>query len=75
VHFNNYLITVDQNSPHIIGTAGNEMWATGGWSTTIQGQNFGPGAMKGYWSVIREGADWKTRMLTWNATPRTGEVD
>jgi hypothetical protein len=24
-------------APHIIGTDGKEMWATGGWSTTIKG--------------------------------------
>jgi uncharacterized protein (TIGR02246 family) len=62
VHVSNHLILVDQNSPHIIGTTGNEMWATGGWSETIQGQNFGPIQVKGYWSVIREGDDWKIRI-------------
>ena len=69
VHFSNNLITVDEDSPHIIGTAGNEMWATGGWSATLKGQNFGPTQIKGYWSVIREGDDWKIRMLTTNVTP------
>jgi len=69
VHFSNLLLTVDQDSPHIIGTAGNEMWATGGWSETIQGQNFGPTQIKGYWSVIRGGDEWKIRMLTINVTP------
>jgi uncharacterized protein (TIGR02246 family) len=70
-HFSNHLVTVYQDSPHIIGAAGNEMWATGGWSTTIQGQNFGPTQIKGYWSVIREGDDWKIRTLTWNVAPST----
>jgi len=46
------------------------MWATGAWSATIQGQNWGPQPIKGYWSVIREGDDWKIRMLTVNVTPR-----
>jgi hypothetical protein len=41
----------------IIGTAGNEMWATGKWSVTVKGQNFGPVESKGYWSVIRTGDD------------------
>jgi hypothetical protein len=36
VHVSNHLITLDQDSPHIIGTAGNEIWATGGWSETIK---------------------------------------
>ena len=69
VHVSNHLITVDQDSPQIIGTAGNELWATGEWSETIQGKNFGPIPIKGYWSVLREGEDWKIRMLTWNITP------
>ena len=69
VHVSNHLITVDQDSPQIIGTAGNELWATGEWSETIQGKNFGPIPIKGYTSVLREGEDWKIRMLTWNITP------
>jgi ketosteroid isomerase-like protein len=70
-HDSNHLVTVDQDSPHIIGTAGNQIWATGVWSTTIQGQNGGPIQLKGYWSAIyiREGDDWKIRMLTWNMAP------
>jgi uncharacterized protein (TIGR02246 family) len=69
VHFSDHIITIDEDSPHIIGTDGKEMWATGGWSTIIKGENFGPTQIKGYWSVIREGDDWKIRMLTSNITP------
>jgi ketosteroid isomerase-like protein len=71
VHFSNHINTVDQYSPHIIGTAGNEMWANGEYSMTVQGENFGPVEQKGYWSIIlvREGDAWKTRMQTWNITP------
>jgi len=69
VHFSNNLVTVDEDSPHIIGPDGKQMWATGGWSATIKGENFGPTQIKGYWSVIREGDDWKIRMLTSNVTP------
>jgi uncharacterized protein (TIGR02246 family) len=69
VNLSNNLAPVDEDSPHIIGTAGNEIWATGKWSVTVKGQNFGPVEAKGYWSVIREGDDWKIRMLTFNATP------
>jgi len=68
-HHGNEIVTVDADSPHIIGTAGNKMWATGGWSMTIQGKDWGPKDIKGYWSVIREGEDWKIRMLTSNVTP------
>ena len=63
-HLSNSLITVDEDSPHMIGTASNELWATGAWSATIQGQNFGPIQIKTYWSVIREGDDWNIRMLS-----------
>jgi quercetin dioxygenase-like cupin family protein/ketosteroid isomerase-like protein len=69
VHFSNNLVTVDEDSPHIIGTDGKQMWATGAWSATIKGEKFGPTQIKGYWSVIREGDDWKIRMLTSNVTP------
>jgi uncharacterized protein (TIGR02246 family) len=64
-----HVITIDQDSPHVLGTAGNEIWATGGWSSTIKGENYGPLQVKGYWSVIRVGDDWKIRMLTFNDTP------
>jgi uncharacterized protein (TIGR02246 family) len=69
VHFSDHIITIDQDSPHVIGTDGKQMWATGGWSTDIKGENFGPTKIKGYWSVIREGDDWKIRMLTSNVAP------
>ena len=69
VHFSDHVGKPDEYSPHIIGTAGNEVWASGGWSTTIKGQDFGPAQIKGYWSVIREGDDWKIRMLTTNVSP------
>jgi ketosteroid isomerase-like protein len=60
VHFSNWLTTID----HIIGTTGNEVWETGGWSGTIQGQHFGPIHSKGYVSsiAVREGDVWKKRM-------------
>jgi ketosteroid isomerase-like protein len=75
IHFSNYIVNADQYSPHIIGTSGTEAWSNGEWSATIiatiQGENFGPLQLKGYWSAIRarEGDVWKTRILTWNITP------
>jgi quercetin dioxygenase-like cupin family protein len=69
IHLSNNTATPDEDSPHIIGTAGNEIWATGRWTATIQGKNFGPIPIKGYWSVIRGGDDWKIRMLAYNVTP------
>ena len=71
VHLSNNLSKADQNSPHIIGTAGNEVWRNAEWSSTLQGQNGGPIQLKGYWAGIevREGDAWKKRMLIWNITP------
>jgi ketosteroid isomerase-like protein len=70
-HNSNHLIKADQNSPHSIGTAGNEAWSNGEWGATIRGQSGDPIQLKGYWLVIdtREGDDWKIRMLIWNTTP------
>jgi hypothetical protein len=36
VHFSNHLVKADQYSPHIIGTWGNDIWASGDWSTIIE---------------------------------------
>src|SRR5580704_125212 len=71
LHLSDHVITIDADSPHIIGTDGKEMWATGGWGTTIKGENFGPTQFKGYWGevYVREGDDWKIRMDTHNTTP------
>jgi ketosteroid isomerase-like protein len=71
IHFSNQVITTDQDVPHIIGTTGNEVWGTGGWSNTIKGKNWGPIDEKGYWgsvSVLEDGV-LKDRMQTWNITP------
>jgi uncharacterized protein (TIGR02246 family) len=66
VHVSDNLVTVDQDSPHIIGTAGNAIWANGAWSATLKVQNLGSLQAKGFWTVIREGDDLKIKMLTWN---------
>jgi ketosteroid isomerase-like protein len=70
IHFINHLSKADENSPHIVGTAGNETWSNGKWSQTIKGQNFGPIQLKGYWSsiTVREGDTWKKRLDIWNIT-------
>jgi uncharacterized protein (TIGR02246 family) len=70
-HPKNHTIRFDGNAPHLIGTAGNELWATGEWSETGQGETGGPTPVKGYWGAIyiREGDDWKLQMLTYNVTP------
>jgi ketosteroid isomerase-like protein len=63
-HFRNHVTKADQNSPHVIDTAGNEDWSNGECSTSIQRRNFGPIYSKGYVSsiTVREGDVWKKRM-------------
>jgi ketosteroid isomerase-like protein len=70
-HYSDHLNKDDQGSPHMIGTAGNEVWRTGEWSFTFQSKSGGPIQLKGYWGGInvREGETWKIRMLTFNVTP------
>jgi ketosteroid isomerase-like protein len=70
-HFSDHIGKVDQYSPHTIGTAGNEAWATGEWSCTVRGESGGPIEVKGYWSAIyaSEGDTWKIRMDTYNVAP------
>ena len=70
-HSTNYITKDDGNALHVIGTAGNELWATGEWSETGQGKNAELIPIKGYWFCIyvREGDDWKIRMNAGNITP------
>jgi ketosteroid isomerase-like protein len=67
----NHISAPDEKSPHTIGSAANDIWATGDWSETIQGQDGVTIHHGGYWSAVdtREGDVWKIRMLTWNITP------
>jgi uncharacterized protein (TIGR02246 family) len=70
-HPKNFITKADGNAYHLIGTAGNELWATGEWSETGQGKNGEPIPLKGYWLCIyvREADDWKIRLDAWNTTP------
>jgi hypothetical protein len=72
-HFKNHTGKVDGNALHVIGTAGNEFWATGEWSHTGQGKNGEPILLKGHWfsTNVREGDDWKIRLTCSNVTPDT----
>jgi uncharacterized protein (TIGR02246 family) len=72
-HFSNHAVTPDQYSPHVIGTAGNEVWVLGDWSMTIQSKNGGsPMQIKGNSLniFVPDGDTWKARaILTNNAAP------
>jgi uncharacterized protein (TIGR02246 family) len=64
---------VDGNAFHLIGTAGNALWATGEYSETVQGKNGEPIPVKSYnfWIFVREGEDWKILVDAWGLTPAT----
>jgi uncharacterized protein (TIGR02246 family) len=68
VQFTNNRVTLDEYSPHV-SADGKQIWATGSWSATMKGKDWGPKEIKGFWTVIREGDDWKIRNLTSNVTP------
>jgi len=73
VHFSNNRTMYDDpnsNSPHAIGTDGNEMWENGEWSMTWQVKGSDPVQGKGYHAsiAVREDGVWKKRMLIVNVT-------
>ena len=72
-HPKNCISKLDGNAPHLLGTAGNEVWATGEYSETGQGKSGEPIPIKNHWLVIyvREADDWKMRVDAWNTTPET----
>jgi ketosteroid isomerase-like protein len=71
MHFSNLFNKRDTYFPHAIGTDGNVMWGNGEWGTTVQGKDWGPIQVAGYWSNIyrRKGDTWKILMDTSNVTP------
>jgi uncharacterized protein (TIGR02246 family) len=73
LHPQNSMGKVDGNAYHLIGTAGNEVWATGEYSETVQGKNGEPSPIKSYnfWIFVREGEDWKLLVDAWGLTPAT----
>ena len=70
-HVSNQADKAAEDSPHTIGTAGNEAWSHGQWKVTLQGQDGKPFELTGNWTEIyrREGDTWKKRLDTWNTTP------
>jgi len=71
LHIKSRTSKADGNAFHLIGTGGNELWATGEFSETGLGKNGEPIPIKGYWAdiYVREGDDWKIRVDTWNTSP------
>ena len=74
VHFSNNKTMYNDpnsNSPHAIGTGGNEMWESGEWSMTWQVKGGDPEQHMGYHAsiAVREDNVWKKRMVISNITP------
>ena len=74
VHFSNNKTMYNDpnsNSPHAIGTDGNEMWENGEWSMTWQVKGGEPVQGRGYHAsiAVREDGVWKKRMVMTNVTP------
>jgi len=68
VHFSNNKTTYNDpnsNSPHAIGTDGNEMWENGEWSMTWQVKGGAPEQHTGYHAsiAVHEDGVWKKRMV------------
>jgi uncharacterized protein (TIGR02246 family) len=72
-HPTNYVVKVDGNAYHLIDTAGNALWATGETTQTGQQKNGEPLPIKLVWFdiLVREGEDWKLRMVAFGDTPAT----
>jgi len=70
-HVSNQADKAAEDSPHTIGTTGNEAWSHGQWKVTLQGKDGKPFELTGNWTEIyrREGDTWKKRLDTWNTTP------
>jgi ketosteroid isomerase-like protein len=76
LHPNDFKGKPDQNSLYVFGATGNEACRIGEWSQTIPVESGDPIKLKGFWSTIdiRQGEEWKMRVLTWNVTPETPTV-
>ncbi len=71
VHFSNHRIRYGPECPHVIGTAGKEMWQNGAWSITWRIKGGAPANGRGYHSsiAVHEDGIWKKRLVTSNVTP------
>ena len=72
-HVSNQADKAAEDSPHTIGTAGNEAWSHGQWKVTLQGQDGKPFELTGNWTEIyrREGDTWKKRLEYLEHNPGT----
>ena len=58
---------LEEYSPHVIGTAGNELWSTGEFDQTFQVENGSPLRIKGHFLfiLVRDGDALKIKVDTY----------
>jgi ketosteroid isomerase-like protein len=70
LHFIQFISKPEEYSPHVIGTAGNELWGTGEFDQTFQFENANPMRIKGHllFILVRVGDALKIKVDTFNFT-------
>ena len=70
LHFSKHVSKQEQYSPHVIGTAANELWSTGEFDQTFQVENGSPLRISGHFLniLVREGDALKIKVDTYNFT-------
>src|SRR5271165_3178733 len=70
LHFSQYVSKPEEYSPHVIGTAGNELWSTGEFDQTFQFENAKPMRIKGHllFILVRDGDALKIKVDTYTLT-------
>ena len=68
VHFIKHVSKPEEYSPHVIGTAGNEVWTTGEADVILQIENGSPLRIHAHYLsiLVRKGDAWKTKVDTYN---------
>jgi len=68
LHFIQFISKPEEYSPHVIGTAGNELWGTGEFDQTFQFENGNPMRIKGhlFFILVRDGDALKIKGDTFN---------
>ena len=68
LHFIQFISKPEEYSPHVIGTAGNELWGTGEFDQTFQFENANPMRQKGHFLcvLVRDGDALKIKVDTFN---------
>ena len=70
IHFSKHMSQLEQYSPHVIGTAGNELWTTGECDVIFQIENGSPLRINAHYLTIRvrDGDAFKIKVDTYNST-------